>query len=834
MGEVYRARDTRLRREVAIKVLPAHLATDTDRLARLEQEARAAASLNHPNILVVFDIGAGDRPFIVTELLDGETLAETLARGPLAPKTALGLAMQVAHGLAAAHRKGIVHRDLKPDNIFVTRDGRAKILDFGLAKLADPVVGELTTHAVTEPGRVLGTVAYMSPEQVRGQVLDHRSDIFSLGAVLHQMLAGQPPFRRASGADTMSAILRDDPPGLGAVRGIPAPVERLIQRCLAKDPDQRFQDADDIAFALDTFASPAAVSGSAPAVDVPPSSRRAPRWLPIVATAVLALALGYAAARLTTRPAVSLFSFEARTFDRLPITNARYLPDGQAIVYSAAHSGYRPELFVINPNVEGPQRTGITNAHLLSVSSKGEIAIVANAEYQGQRIYRGTLSRLTLGSSPRPVADDVRDADWSPDGNQLAVVRDLGNGRDRLEFPIGTALYEAGGYLSDVRVSRDGTRIAFFEHAQRLDDRGFVKVLTIDTRAVATLGSEFWGLQGLAWATDDASVLFSGSPAGGKVMQPFAAAPDGGPPAAIFGVPDRLIILDVTGDGRWLASREELTFDVRARVPGADGERDLSWLGSAGARRLSADGAWLLLVDVSARAGTNYGVLLRKTDGSQPLRLGEGDPQQLSPDGRWAAAMIASSQELIVYPTGAGTPITLPRGAIERYESASWFPDSRTLFVCGSESARSSRCYRQGLAGSPPEPVTAGGLRASLAPDGRAVLTTMPDGSFQVTAIGNGETRTAPLQAGDRVIAWSRDSRAVFVQRGAELPVTVERVDLATGTRLARLEIPVRSAGVSSAIVTDWVDEGPWYAYNLTTVSATLFSVTGPAPRVTR
>ena len=696
------------------------------------------------------------------------------------------------------------------------------------------MAGDLTTHAITEPGRVLGTVAYMSPEQVRGRVLDHRSDVFSLGAVLYQMLAGRPPFRRESAAETMSAILRDDPPALADVRAIPAPVERLIQRCLAKAPEQRFQDADDIAFALDTFGSPTTSSGRAPAVDVPPASRRAARWLPMVATAVLALGLGYAAARLATGPGVPVFSFEARTFDRLPITNARYLPDGQAIVYSAAHSGYRPELFVINPNVEGPQPTGITNAHLLAVSSKGEIAIIADAQYQGQRIYRGTLSRLTLGSSPRPVADDVRDADWSPDGAQLAVVRDLGNGRDRLEFPIGTALYDAGGYLSDVRMSRDGTRIAFFEHAQRLDDRGFVKVLTIGARAVVTLGSEFWGLQGLAWSADDRSVMFSGSPSGGRVMQPFSAAVDGGTPAAIFGVPDRLILLDVTADGRWLASREELTFDVRARVPGAADERDLSWLGSAGARRLSADGAWLMLVDVSARAGANYGVLLRKTDGSQPLRLGEGDPQQLSPDGRWAAAIIASSQQLIVYPTGAGTPVTLPRGAIERYESASWFPDSRTLFVCGSESDRSSRCYRQDLSGSPPDPVTAEGLRASLAPDGRTVLTTKPDGSFQVAALADRATRTAPLKPGDRVISWSRDSRGVFVQRGSELPVTVERVDLASGARAARLEIPVRSAGVSSAIVTDWVDEGPWYAYNLTTVSATLFSVHRPASPASR
>src|SRR6202011_1976930 len=260
MGEVYRARDARLGREVAIKVLPASFSADADRLRRFEQEARAAGILNHPNLTAVLDIGEHEgAPYVVQELLEGETLRQALAGGRLSARKAIDYAVQIAHGLAAAHEKGIVHRDLKPDNLFVTKDGRVKILDFGLAKLIHAEEGSQftdlsTATAGTEPGVVLGTLGYMSPEQVKGKSADARSDIFSFGAILYEMLSGQRAFHRDSAAETMSAILREEPPDLSVTnQGISPGLERIVRHCIEKNPEQRFHSAHDVPFALEAL-----------------------------------------------------------------------------------------------------------------------------------------------------------------------------------------------------------------------------------------------------------------------------------------------------------------------------------------------------------------------------------------------------------------------------------------------------------------------------------------------------------------------------------------------------------------------------------------------------
>ena len=435
MGEVYRAHDERLDREVAIKVLPSEVAHHIDRLRRFEQEARAAAALNHPNVIAVFDVGIeGGFPYVVSELLDGSTLDGLLARGRLSLRRALNFGAQIAHGLSAAHAKGIVHRDLKPSNIFVTSQDRIKILDFGLAKLTAPSTERMSNTTLpaspeTMPGVVMGTIGYMAPEQVNGDAADHRADIFALGVVLYEMLSGRRAFSGTSAVAIMSAILVTDPPPL-PVDIAPPHVDRLIHRCLEKPPAQRFQSASDVAFALEALQQ-----STGPSDVIPPRRRLPVRRLLTAAAAVALVVAGAGVALSLRRPAAKVLEFQPLTFDRWPVMNARFMPDGQTIVFSATPAATTPNLYLISPDAEGPRELGVADAQLLAISSRGELAVIENAVHLGQRLYKGTLARMTIGSSPRALADDVREADWAPDGDSLAIVRDMGNGRDRLDTP---------------------------------------------------------------------------------------------------------------------------------------------------------------------------------------------------------------------------------------------------------------------------------------------------------------------------------------------------------------------------------------------------------------
>ena len=835
MGEVYRARDARLGREVAIKILPEGFAQHPDRLRRFEQEARVVATLNHPNILAIHDIGAEEgAPYLVTELLDGEPLREKMKTGVLPLRRALEYALGIAHGLAAAHEKGIVHRDLKPENVFVTRDGRVKILDFGLAKLARTESGaegalldSPTVDQGTTPGVVLGTVGYMAPEQVKGQVADHRSDIFALGAMLYEMLAGARAFHRETSAETMTAILRDDPPEFAEGHRIPPGLERIVRRCLEKTPELRFQSARDLAFALEAVSGVSTSTAAVPALARPGLGRK---WrLPVAAALALAAVIAiYFAGLRAGRGTNSPVTYQQISYRPQTMFRALFAPDGKTIVFSAANEGTTPTLYTIQPEYPEAKSTGLSGVQLLSVSRQGELAVLTHAHYVNHRLFRGTLARMPLGSSaPREILEDVEEADWAPDGSGLAIIREVG-GKSRLEYPVGKVLYETAAYVSDLRFSPKGDRIAFFDHPAKYDDRGVVAVVDLSGKKTDLAGG-FWGMEGLAWSKDGGEIFFSAS-AGGANYQPRGVTLSG-KQRLVLPAAGSLVIYDVAPDGRWLVARWDTANVVVAKDPASGQERDLSWLDLSLGPSISEDGRTLAFSEDSSAAGSTYAVCLRKTDGSAVVVLGEGSSGDLSPDSKWVLGIVLTTPpKLMLYPTGAGEARRMERGSLENYAAAGWFPDNKRLLVCGNEPGRAPRCYVQDLAGGVPQPATPEGTVAGrVSPDGTRILGRTGAGEFFLYPVGNGEPRPVPhLRREDAVIRWGADGRSLLVYRFNELPVRVEKVELESGRRLLVRELaPADRSGVTGIDAVSMSGDGKWYAYSYGRDVSQLFTVEG-------
>lgn len=481
MGEVYQARDTRLERTVAIKILPSHLSDDAMRRQRFEREAKLISSLNHPHICTLYDIGRQDGvDFIVMEYVEGVTLAARLEKGPLPTVEVLEYGVQLTSALDKAHRNGVTHRDLKPGNIMLTKSG-AKLLDFGLAKAAPPLGGATLTDAAaqdTREGAVVGTVPYMSPEQVEGKEVDARSDIFSLGAVLYEMVTGGRAFQGQSDFSVASAILVKDPKPISTLHPLTPPaLERTIRVCLAKDPDARWQSAGDLCKELRWIAE----GGSHIGMPLAAATRRIirPRITWILAAVLAAVALVVLLRASLSGRGPETLAFRQLNFRREAVFQAAFAADRETIVYSAATSGNTPQIFLVRPDYPEPQPLGSPGMHLLAVSSKGELAVLIGAQYVWYRLFTGTLARMPLdGGAPREIQEGVRQADWSPDGSQLAIIREVA-GKDRLEYPIGKVLREVSGYMSDVRVSPRGDRNAYFEHPRRWDDRGSVNIVDL-------------------------------------------------------------------------------------------------------------------------------------------------------------------------------------------------------------------------------------------------------------------------------------------------------------------------------------------------------------------
>jgi Tol biopolymer transport system component len=839
MGEVYRARDERLKRDVAVKVLPAELAADAERRTRFEREARAASGLSHPNILTIYDIGSSDATvYIAMELVEGSTLKDLTASGPMPTKKLLDLAVQIGNGLAAAHAAGIVHRDLKPQNVMVSKHGYAKILDFGLAKLVTPESDELsvqqTAADATRPGMVMGTVGYMSPEQASGRPLDFRSDQFSFGSILYEMATGKRAFERGTTAETLTAIIREEPaPVVQMNPRSPAPLRWLIERCLAKDPEDRFgttrdlaRDLADLRDHLSEAPSTGEISREDLAAAVAPKRRVWPALLGI-GLLLSGLAAGLLAGRgLWFTP---LPSFHQLTFRRGEVTGARFAPDGQTILYSAAWDGRPMEIFSTRTDSSESRPFGLPDAQVLAISRTGELAVSLHRRLLTGFVRTGTLAQTSLagGGATREVLEDVQWADWAPVGLSLAVVRDVG-AHNRLELPIGKVLYETSGWVSHPRVSPRGDLVAFLDHPSQGDDGGAVAIVDRSGKK-KTLTNLFATAAGLAWSKDG-EIWFTAAPIGNN--RALYSVKTSGRLRLRARVTGNLTIEDIFGDGRLLMTQAIERQGMIALAPGETRERDLSWLDWSSGTEMSSDGKTVLFTESGSGGGEGYSVYMRKTDGSPAVRLGEGASMGLSPDGKWALAIrtLTSDPELVLYPTGAGEQRVLPKNGL-RIQNATWVPDGRRILLEAAEQGHSARLFVLDVDSGKSRALTPEGYRlfeGSVARDSRSAVVRGPDRRVYLYPLEGGEPTPIPsIDRFDRVAGWSADGKLNLL-RLAELPARVGRLDLATGRTEAWKQImPADAAGVSGIGRISLTADGAGYLYSYTRVLSDLYVVDG-------
>ena len=793
MGEVYRAHDSRLDRTVAIKVLPTTFSADRERLQRFSQEARAAAALNHPNILSIFDIGEQQgAPYVVSELLEGETLRSRLKNGPLPIRKVIDYAMQVAKGLAAAHEKGIVHRDLKPENLFLTNDGRVKILDFGLAKLTRPEAsggsgGDApTVQVATEAGLVMGTAGYMSPEQVRGKPADNRSDIFAFGAILYEMISGERAFHGETPADTMSAILKEETPELSeTARNVPPGLERIVRHCLEKHPSQRFQSAGDLAFDLDALTQVSASGKSGALAAVQPersgtSSRLIAAIAGVIALAAVMLGLGWWFGRGSARSAPA--EYQQITFRTGSIGNARFTPDG-SIVYTAAWDGGDAQLYLARTDDNGARELGLKNAELLSISKSGELAIRLNTQYYGGYARFGTLARVPLsGGTPREVLDNVDDAEWGPDGEKLAVVRLVPESHHwRLEYPVGHVLLDTINWISHPSISPDGKWIAFADHENPGgDDEGSVAIVDMAGHE-KKLASGFVSVEGIEWSPSGDEIWFTGTRSGSATN--LRGVTLSGKERSITNVPGGMWLEDMRNGTALMITHQE-RLGIRGLAPGAKQEVELGWFGWSIVRDISRDGKQILFEEEGEGGGPNYTVFLRNSDGSPPVRIGEGNAEAISPDGKWVVTKPAKGHNLTLVPTGAGEARQLTHDEIS-YSSARYLTDGLHLLATGIESGHGARDYLIDVNTGDSKPITPEGIIGTrISPDGREIAVIGPDRKRGIWPLdGSGFKPIPDLDPKYGVIGWASDGSSLYVMTSLlnERVAKVYRVNISSG-----------------------------------------------------
>jgi serine/threonine protein kinase/Tol biopolymer transport system component len=823
MGMVFKARDTQLNRSVAIKALPTDRMTDPERKRRFLQEAKATSALNHPNIVTVHGITQEHgTDFIVMEYVSGKTLDQLIGSKGLPLKQAVRYGLAIADAVAAAHLAGIVHRDIKPSNIMITEQGRVKVLDFGLAKLAEPdqpaekgLIEPLTTKA----GMVFGTAGYMSPEQAEGKSADARSDIFSFGAMLYQMVTGRRAFPGDNVITILAAVINQEPAPLATiVPNAPRELEWVITRCLKKDPDHRIQHMVDVKIALEEVLE---------RIETPsgplPVTRPRRRWL---VPALIAVFLGLAAGAWL---GLRIFRREPITFQRLTfrygdVFTSKFAPNG-TIVYSAQWENSQPTLYSAQPGNREARDLELPSGNIQSISSSGELAILMGA---GDVPTLGTLARVPLaGGAPRPILENVWCADWGTGTNSLAVIR-TENGHHRVEYPIGTVVYETQALRPPVyvRVSHRGDQVEFFDFT---NDGDYSLILLDAARRTRVLSKGWRAVAGTAWSPDDKEIWFGGGRAG---AEPALWAVDLSgrerPLVQIGGWPG---LQDVAPDGRLLVTNIDSRVGIRCLTPGAVEEREMAWLDASSIWDISNDGSQIVFVELSSGESRNSAIYLRRTAGSPAVRLGYGARPALSLDAKWVACVRRDRDisRLVLLPVGAGEERLLSTGAVQP-ETVEWFPDGKRLLLTGNEPKQPPRSYVLDLGTEKITPVTMPGQRASgISPDGQ-FTTVISGGKLSLHSLtGTHDIMIGAVEPNTSVIRFSGDGLHIFLQRAQDKrrSSSILRVDIHTGRQEVWRELKLADPAALFFGPARLSADGKYYAFSYQRDLATLYLVKG-------
>jgi hypothetical protein len=836
MGEVYRAHDTRLGRDVAIKVLPPHLAAAPEVRARFEREARTISQLSHPHICTLHDVGHQDGvDYLVMELVEGETLAHRLEKGPLPVAEVLALGTQIADALDRAHRAGVVHRDLKPGNIMLTKGG-AKLMDFGLARAAGlaGAPGALTesptvSRPLTAEGTIVGTFQYMAPEQLEGKEADARTDLWALGCVLYEMATGQRAFEGESKASLIAAILKETPRAISELQPMSPPaLERAVKRCLMKDPDDRWQSARDVMHELQWIAA----AGSEAGVPAVMGARQRSRvTMMLAAAAVLAILMLIAGHALWKPAPAPTPTYQRLTFRRGTIGHARFAPDGQTVVYDACWDGKPSEIFTLRSGNPESRPFGIMDAKLLAVSSSGELAVQLRPALWNPPLIKGTLARVPLGGGePRAVREEVYDADWTADGGRMAVAPS-DSYWFYVQLPLGTTIARSAYGMPFMRIAPDGRGVAFWR--QTAANSGGSLALAEPGRPERVLCAIDYACSGMAWNPRTRELWYSEVDTAGSTS--LRAVSMDGRRRRLLRLAGVAALQDIAADGRVLISLGSTRRAIQVLAPGQSEERDLSWLDRSSPYDLSLDGRMLVFNEEGTPGGRTGAVYLRPTGGSPAVRLGEGAYGALSPDrGLVAVWLSGPPPRLRMIPVGAGEARDVATGGVTPLGSPFYFPDGRHLLFVGQRGDSTSQLFAVPVEGGTPRPITPPGWglwmgQRPLSPDGRLVAAADAPGANRIFPADGGPSRPAPgVAQGEVVLGWTGDSRGLYVFRRGEVPARIYRVDLATGRRQLWKELgPADRTGVTLIYYALIAADGRSYAYAFDRAQDNLYLVTG-------